>query len=67
MSDTDELEWQFYDCDDFCERCGGSGEIVRGWEYPEYFDCPDCKGFGKAIDWLDEWDEAYERKRDDGY
>lgn len=54
----------FEDFPDRCERCEGSGEVVIGWEYPEYIDCPECKGSGKLRDWLDEADESFERKRD---
>ena len=48
-----------------CESCDGSGEVVVGWEYPEYITCRSCGGSGRARDLLDEADEAYERYRDD--
>ncbi len=51
--------------DEMCEACDGSGEVVEGWEYPEYLTCRQCRGSGRVRDFLDEADEAYERKRDE--
>ena len=65
MDENCDLEQDLYEDDENrCESCEGTGEIVVGWEYPDYVDCPHCKGTGKARDFLDEADEAYERKRD---
>lgn len=63
-----EDEWivDEYGDEELCESCDGSGEVVTGWEYPSYDPCPACRGSGKVRDILDEADEAYERKRDDG-
>lgn len=51
MDENDDLEQDLYEDDENrCESCEGTGEIVVGWEYPEYVDCPHCKGTGKARD-----------------
>tara|TARA_R100000388_G_C7236002_1_gene157866 strand:+ start:1219 stop:1425 length:207 start_codon:yes stop_codon:yes gene_type:complete len=67
MASKDDCEddWpDTFDDDLRCERCDGSGEIVSGWEYPDYSDCPSCRGTGRIRDLLDDADDAYERKRD---
>lgn len=59
-------DWpDFSDGEIRCSECDGSGEIVTGWEYPEYVSCPSCKGSGRERDFLDEADEKYERYRAD--
>tara|TARA_R100001129_G_scaffold147717_1_gene109213 strand:- start:965 stop:1165 length:201 start_codon:yes stop_codon:yes gene_type:complete len=63
--DQDEWIIDEYGDEELCESCDGSGEIVSGWEYPTYHICAACGGTGKVRDILEEWDEAYERKRDD--
>ena len=63
--DQDEWIIDEYGDEELCESCDGSGEIVSGWEYPTYHTCAACGGTGKVRDILEEWDEAYERKRDD--
>jgi hypothetical protein len=48
-----------------CETCSGTGEVGPfGWEYPEYEDCPDCKGSGLESDHPDP-DAKFERMRDE--
>ena len=63
--DQDEWIIDEYGDEELCESCDGSGEIVSGWEYPTYHTCAACGGSGKVRDILEEWDIAFERKRDD--
>lgn len=63
--DQDEWIVDEYGDDESCSSCDGSGEIVTGWEFPNYETCPACRGSGKVRDILDEADEQYERNRDD--
>lgn len=49
-----------------CDTCGGSGEVgPYGWEFPEWYTCPDCRGSGLERDHPDP-DADYDRRKDEG-